>query len=94
MYKILTTYDNIEGLDALFSNKEFKIEIRNKPSQQELKELIKEYDGLLIRSEVKATKDIIEAAQKLKFIGRAGAGIATVKIIKGVKGGFLCRQTN
>ncbi|MDR2399375.1 MAG: hypothetical protein LBD61_02950 [Endomicrobium sp.] len=78
MHKILMTYDNTEGLGALFSNKEFKVEIHNKLSQEELKELIKEYDGLLIRSEVKVTKEIIEAAQKLKFIGRAGTGVDNI----------------
>ncbi|GHT42894.1 hypothetical protein AGMMS49921_09320 [Endomicrobiia bacterium] len=78
MYKILMTYDNAEGLGALLLNKEFKVEIHNKPSQEEFKELIKYYDGLLIRSEVKVTADIIEAAQNLKFIGRAGTGVDNV----------------
>ena len=78
MYKILMTYDSMEGLDALAANKEFKIEIHNKPSPEEFKKLIKDYDGLLIRSEVKVTADIIEAAEKLKFIGRAGTGVDNV----------------
>ncbi|MDR1195647.1 MAG: hypothetical protein LBL00_04120, partial [Endomicrobium sp.] len=78
MYKILMTYDSMEGLDALAANKEFKIEIHAKPSPEEFKELIKNYDGLLIRSEVKVTADIIEAADKLKFIGRAGTGVDNV----------------
>ncbi|MDR3071476.1 MAG: hypothetical protein LBU29_02660 [Endomicrobium sp.] len=78
MYKILMTYDNTQGLDALISNKEFEVEVHNKPSQEELRELIKDYDGILIRSEVKITSEIIEAAQKLKFIGRAGTGVDNV----------------
>ena len=78
MYKILMTYDSMEGLDKLVANKEFKIEVKNKPSPEEFKELIKGYDGLLIRSEVKVTPEIIEAADKLKFIGRAGTGVDNV----------------
>ncbi|MDR3111633.1 MAG: phosphoglycerate dehydrogenase [Elusimicrobiota bacterium] len=78
MYRILMTYDNMEGLDALIANKNFKIEIHNKPSPEQFKELIKDYDGLLIRSEVKVTSDIISAAGKLKFIGRAGTGVDNV----------------
>jgi len=78
MYKILMTYDSMEGLDALVANKEFKIEVHNKPSPEDFKKLIKDYDGLLIRSEVKVTTDIIEAAEKLKFIGRAGTGVDNV----------------
>lgn len=33
MYKILMTYDNTEGLDALLSNKEFKVDIHIKNSK-------------------------------------------------------------
>jgi D-3-phosphoglycerate dehydrogenase len=72
------TYDNTEGLEKLLSNKEFKVEIHNKPSAEDFKKLIKDYDGLLIRSEVKVTPDIIAVADKLKFIGRAGTGVDNV----------------
>ncbi|MDR1952750.1 MAG: phosphoglycerate dehydrogenase [Elusimicrobiota bacterium] len=78
MYKILMTYDSKEGLEKLFENKDFVIDIRPKPSPEEFKKIIKNYDGLLIRSEVKVTADIIEAADKLKFIGRAGTGVDNV----------------
>ncbi|MDR2860858.1 MAG: phosphoglycerate dehydrogenase, partial [Elusimicrobiota bacterium] len=78
MYKILMTYDSLEGLEKLIENKEFKVEIHAKPSPEEFKKLIKEYDGLLIRSEVKVTEEIIAAADKLKFIGRAGTGVDNV----------------
>jgi D-3-phosphoglycerate dehydrogenase len=83
------TYDNTEGLDALLSNKEFKVDIYNKPSQEKLKELIKDYDGLLIRSEVKITSDIIEVAGKLKFIGRAGTGVDNVDKEAATKKGII-----
>jgi D-3-phosphoglycerate dehydrogenase len=83
------TYDSIEGLDTLLSNKEFKVDIHNKPSQEKLKELIKDYDGLLIRSEVKVTSDIIEVAGKLKFIGRAGTGVDNVDKEAATKKGII-----
>ncbi|MDR2811927.1 MAG: hypothetical protein LBB06_02320 [Endomicrobium sp.] len=89
MYKILMTYDNTEGLDTLFSSKEFKVDIHNKPSQEELKELIKDYNGLLIRSEVKVTSDIIDIAGKLKFIGRAGTGLDNVDKESATKKGII-----
>ena len=78
MYKILMTYDSQEGLDELLNNPEFKVEICNKPTPEKFKEVIKDYDGLIIRSEVKVTPEIIEAADKLKFIGRAGTGVDNV----------------
>lgn len=89
MYKILMTYDSMEGLDSLISNKEFKVEVHAKPSPEEFKKLIKDYDGLLIRSEVKVTADIIEAADKLKFIGRAGTGVDNVDKAAATKKGIV-----
>lgn len=89
MYKILMTYDSMEGLDSLVNNKEFKVEVHAKPSPEEFKELIKDYDGLLIRSEVKVTAEIIEAADKLKFIGRAGTGVDNVDKAAATKKGIV-----
>ena len=38
-------------------------------SSDKLKEIISKYDGLIVRSATKATKDIIEAGHNLKIIG-------------------------
>jgi D-3-phosphoglycerate dehydrogenase / 2-oxoglutarate reductase len=89
MFKILMTYDNTEGLDALLKNPEFKIEIHNKPTPEKFKELIADYDGLMIRSEVKVTPEIIEAGKKLKFIGRAGTGVDNVDIPSATQKGIV-----
>lgn len=89
MFKILMTYDNTEGLDTLLKNPEFKIEIHNKPTPEKFKELIADYDGLMIRSEVKVTPDVIEAGKKLKFIGRAGTGVDNVDIPAATQKGIV-----
>jgi D-3-phosphoglycerate dehydrogenase len=46
----------------------------------ELKAIVGQYDGLAIRSATKVTKDILEAAPRLKVIGRAGIGVDNVDI--------------
>lgn len=89
MFKIMMTYDNKEGLDTLLNNKEFQIDIHAKPSPEKFKELIGEYEGLMIRSEVKVTADIIEAGKKLKFIGRAGTGVDNVDIPAATQKGIV-----
>ncbi|MFH1367651.1 MAG: phosphoglycerate dehydrogenase [Elusimicrobiota bacterium] len=89
MYKIMMTYDNTEGLDVLLNNKEFKVDIHNKPTPEKFKELIGEYEGLMIRSEVKVTPEIIEAGKKLKFIGRAGTGVDNVDIPSATQKGIV-----
>ncbi|MHB9155832.1 MAG: phosphoglycerate dehydrogenase [Endomicrobiales bacterium] len=89
MFKILMTYNNTEGLDALLKHPDFKIEIHAKPTPEQFKELIKDYDGLMIRSEVKVTPDIIAAGSRLKFIGRAGTGVDNVDIPAATQKGIV-----
>lgn len=89
MHKILMTYNNTEGLDVLIKHPDFKVEIHAKPTPEQFKELIKDYDGLMIRSEVKVTPDIIAAADKLKFIGRAGTGVDNVDIPSATQKGIV-----
>lgn len=47
---------------------------------EELKAIIPEYDGLVIRSATKVREEIIEAATRLKVVGRAGIGLDNVDI--------------
>ncbi|MBU2568249.1 MAG: phosphoglycerate dehydrogenase, partial [Elusimicrobia bacterium] len=75
MYKILMTYSNTEGLDKLLTHGDFKVDIVPKPTQEKLAEIIPEYDGLLIRSEVKVTNDILGSGKNLKLVVRAGTGV-------------------
>ena len=49
----------------------------------EVEELIKNissYDGLIVRSATKVTKEVIENAKNLKIIGRAGAGVDNIDL--------------
>ena len=43
-------------------------------STEQLKQVIGEYDGLMIRSGTQVTSDVISTATKLRIIGRAGVG--------------------
>ncbi|WP_129409491.1 D-2-hydroxyacid dehydrogenase [Marinitoga lauensis] len=45
-----------------------------------LKEKVKDFDVLIIRSATKATKEIIESGKKLKLIARAGMGLDNVDL--------------
>ncbi len=87
--KILMTYKNTEGLEKLLSHPQIQLDIKPKPSAEELINLIKDYDGLLIRSEVKVTKEIIENAKKLKVICRAGTGVDNVDIQSATRKGIV-----
>ena len=45
-----------------------------------LLEIISLYDGLIVRSATKVTKNILDAADNLKIIGRAGAGVDNIDL--------------
>jgi D-3-phosphoglycerate dehydrogenase len=68
------------GVDLLREVSEFEVDFRPGLSPEELKEAICAADGLVIRSATKVTEDIIEAASRLKVIGRAGIGLDNVAI--------------
>jgi len=58
----------------------FEVDVKTGLPPEELKAIIPEYDGLVIRSATKVREDIIEAATRLKVIGRAGIGLDNVDI--------------
>lgn len=58
-------------------------------SPDELREKIGDYDGLIIRSGTKVTADIIEAADNLRAIGRAGIGVDNIDVEAASKRGIL-----
>ncbi len=88
-YKILMTYKNTEGLENLLNNPDIQVDIKPNPSQEELVKLIKGYNGLLIRSEVKVTKEVIESSDKLKVICRAGTGVDNIDLNAATKKGVV-----
>src|ERR1700712_3719440 len=59
----------------------------------ELAAMIGDYDGLAIRSSTKVTKAILEAATKLKVVGRAGIGVDNVDIPSASAKGVVVMNT-
>lgn len=57
-----------------------EVDVRTGLSPEELVKIIPAYDGLVIRSATRVTAEIIEAAEKLKVVGRAGIGLDNVDI--------------
>ena len=57
--------------------------------EDELAEKIKDYDALMIRSQTKVTKKILEAGKNLKIVGRAGVGVDNVDIDAATQAGVI-----
>ena len=70
--------DNIAEKILLSNNIEVDVIINFTPD--ELIKNINNYEGLIVRSATKVTKEVIENAKNLKVVGRAGAGVDNIDI--------------
>ncbi len=82
-----------EGVAILKAVKEFQVDCKYGIKPEELKKIIKDYDALIIRSGTEVTADIIEAADHLKVIGRAGVGLDNVDLKAATKKGIVAMNT-
>jgi len=58
-----------------------------------LREIIAGYDGLAVRSATKVTRPLIERAEQLKVIGRAGIGIDNIELPAATQRGIVVMNT-
>ncbi len=80
-----------EGLEILKS--EHEVHVRTGLTEEELAEIIPEYDALVIRSGTKVTEPIINAADRLKIIGRAGVGVDNIDVPAATRKGIIVANT-
>jgi D-3-phosphoglycerate dehydrogenase len=58
----------------------FEVEKKTGLSVEQLREVLPVYDGLVVRSETKVTPDVMNAATRLRVIGRAGVGVDNIDV--------------
>ncbi|MGB3768465.1 MAG: phosphoglycerate dehydrogenase [Phormidesmis sp.] len=75
------------GLDIL--SQVATVDVKTKLPLEELIAIIPEYDALMIRSGTKVTKEVLEAADKLQIIGRAGVGVDNVDVQAATRKGIV-----
>lgn len=81
------------GVDLFRQTEGIEVDVNTGLSPDELKEIIGNYDGLVIRSATKVTEDLLSAAGKLKVVGRAGIGLDNVDIPAATKQGVVVMNT-
>jgi D-3-phosphoglycerate dehydrogenase / 2-oxoglutarate reductase len=77
----------------IFRDRGIEVEVKVGLTPAELKEIVGGFDGLAVRSATKVTKPIIEAAAKLKVIGRAGIGVDTIDVPAATQRGIVVMNT-
>lgn len=92
--KILVS-DNLGeiGIQMFQQESGMEVDVRTGLPRDELKGIIGEYDALVIRSATSVTEDILQAATRLKVIGRAGIGLDNVDIPAATKHGVVVMNT-
>jgi D-3-phosphoglycerate dehydrogenase len=93
MTKILVSDSlDAEGLNILKSSG-FPVDEKVDLTEDQLCAIIGDYDALIIRSGTKVTRKVIDAAKKLRVIGRAGVGVDNVDIPYATDKGILIMNT-
>ncbi len=78
-FKILITDGLDESGQSILRNST-QADDRNNISAEDLLRTIPDYDGLIVRGRTKVTASVIEAASRLKVIGRAGVGVDNIDL--------------
>lgn len=80
-----------EGVEIL--RQELDVDLRFGIKQNELMEIIGDYDALIVRSVIKVNEELLSRADKLKVVGRAGVGIDNVNVPACTRRGILVLNT-
>jgi D-3-phosphoglycerate dehydrogenase len=75
--------------EILAASPAVSVDVRFGLAAGDLKAVIGEFDGLLVRSRSKVTADVIEAGKRLKIIGRAGIGVDNIDVTAASRRGII-----
>ncbi|HET7577898.1 MAG TPA: phosphoglycerate dehydrogenase [Bacillales bacterium] len=78
-----------QGIQALLDAEDVQVDESTNLSENELLEVISNYDALLVRSQTKVTEEVLEAAHRLKVVGRAGVGVDNIDLEAASKKGVI-----
>src|ERR1043165_5106908 len=83
-----------KGIALLQQRPEFEVVVLSKRlAEEELVPLVKDVTAMVVRSETKVTRKVIEAAPNLKVVGRAGVGVDNVDVEAATQHGVVVMNT-
>jgi len=82
-----------EGLKLLKEIPGAEVDVITDLKPEQLKEKIKDYEALIVRSATKVTSEVIQQASRLKVIGRAGVGLDNVDLNAATQKGVIVMNT-
>lgn len=81
--------DPVSEKGVALLQKEYEVDVKTGLPPEELIRIIPEYDALVVRSETKVTKAVLDVAAHLKVIGRAGVGVDNIDVAEATKKGII-----
>jgi D-3-phosphoglycerate dehydrogenase len=93
MPKVLISDKLSPAAVEIFRRRGIEVEFRPGLSPAELRAIIAPFDGLAVRSATKVTRELMEAAPKLKVVGRAGIGVDNVDVTSATARGVVVMNT-
>ncbi len=83
-----------KGITYFQQRPEFEVTALSKRlSEQELLPLVADVEAIVVRSETKITRAVIDAAPKLRVVGRAGVGVDNVDVEAATQRGIVVMNT-
>jgi D-3-phosphoglycerate dehydrogenase len=94
LYRVLIT-DPIAPKGVEILSREPDIEVTNEPdiTYERLLEVVRDYDCIITRSRTPVTKELLEKAERLRVIGRAGVGVDNIDLEEATRRGILVVNT-
>ena len=87
--------DNLDpgGIELMAGQDGIAVDVQTGLSPEALLKVIADYDALVIRSATRVDQALLEAAQRLKVVGRAGIGLDNVDIPEATRRGVVVMNT-
>ena len=82
-----------KGVELLQTSGKLFVDVNTGLKEAELLDLIVDYAAIVVRSQTKVTAKVIDAAKKLKAIGRAGVGVDNVDVEAATNRGVIVMNT-
>ena len=70
-----------------------QVDIKYRLPREELLAIIPEYDGIIVRSETLIDRELLDAAVKLRIVGRAGSGLDNISVPCATEKGVIVCNT-
>ena len=93
MPKVLISDKLSPAAVEIFRRRGIEVDFKPGLAPAELRAAIGRYDGLAVRSATKVTRELMEAAPRLRVVGRAGIGVDNVDVTSATARGVVVMNT-